>query len=103
MADGRRYSKRTNKLAAVWYWVTISLLSSLIRWKIPCLANRKSSCRQAKHGDVFDIYPHDGKITKHDSDEIISEFKLNSPTLLDEVRAGGRIPLIVGRGLTNRA
>ena len=54
-------------------------------------------------GDVFDIYPHDGKITKHDSDEILSTFELNSPTLLDEVRAGGRIPLIVGRGLTNRA
>lgn len=54
-------------------------------------------------GDVFDIYPHDGKITKHDSDDVLSTFKLNSPTILDEVRAGGRIPLIVGRGLTNRA
>ncbi|WP_169393063.1 MULTISPECIES: bifunctional aconitate hydratase 2/2-methylisocitrate dehydratase [Psychrobacter] len=54
-------------------------------------------------GDVFDIYPYEGKITKHDSDEVLSTFELNSPTLLDEVRAGGRIPLIVGRGLTNRA
>ena len=54
-------------------------------------------------GDVFDIYPYEGKITKHDSDEVLSTFSLNSPTLLDEVRAGGRIPLIVGRGLTNRA
>ena len=54
-------------------------------------------------GDVFDIYPHEGKITKHDSDEVLSTFKLNSNTLLDEVRAGGRIPLIVGRALTNRA
>jgi aconitate hydratase 2/2-methylisocitrate dehydratase len=54
-------------------------------------------------GDVFDIYPYEGKITKHDSDEVLSTFKLNSATLLDEVRAGGRIPLIVGRGLTNRA
>ena len=54
-------------------------------------------------GDVFDIYPHDGKITKHDSDEVIANFELKSPTLLDEVRAGGRIPLIVGRGLTNKA
>ena len=54
-------------------------------------------------GDVFDIYPHDGKVTKHDSDEVLSTFELNSPTLLDEVRAGGRIPLIVGRALTNRA
>ena len=54
-------------------------------------------------GDVFDIYPYEGKITKHDSDEVLSTFNLSSPTLLDEVRAGGRIPLIVGRGLTNRA
>ena len=54
-------------------------------------------------GDVFDIYPHDGKITKHDSDEVLATFKLKSPTLLDEVRAGGRIPLIIGRGLTNKA
>ncbi len=54
-------------------------------------------------GDVFDIYPHEGKITKHDSDEVLSTFELNSNTLLDEVRAGGRIPLIVGRALTNRA
>ena len=54
-------------------------------------------------GDVFDIYPHDGKITKHDSEEVLATFELKSPTLLDEVRAGGRIPLIVGRGLTNKA
>ena len=54
-------------------------------------------------GDVFDVYPYEGKITKHDSDEVLSTFKLNSNTLLDEVRAGGRIPLIVGRALTNRA
>lgn len=54
-------------------------------------------------GDVFDIYPYDGKITKHDSDEVLATFELKSPTLLDEVRAGGRIPLIIGRGLTNKA
>ncbi len=54
-------------------------------------------------GDVVDIYPYEGKITKHDSDEVISEFELKSDVLLDEVRAGGRINLIIGRGLTNRA
>lgn len=54
-------------------------------------------------GDVFDIYPHDGKITKHDSDEVLETFELKSPTILDEVRAGGRIPLIIGRALTNKA
>lgn len=52
-------------------------------------------------GDVFDIYPYEGKITK--DGETIATFELKSPTLLDEVRAGGRIPLIIGRGLTNKA
>ncbi len=54
-------------------------------------------------GDVFDIHPHAGKITKHGSDEVLATFTLKSATLLDEVRAGGRIPLIIGRGLTNKA
>jgi len=54
-------------------------------------------------GDVVDIYPFAGKIKKHGSDEVISEFELKSDVLIDEVRAGGRINLIIGRGLTNRA
>lgn len=54
-------------------------------------------------GDVFDIYPYDGKITRHNSDELLSTFELASPVLLDEVQAGGRIPLIIGRGLTAKA
>ncbi|WP_251766786.1 bifunctional aconitate hydratase 2/2-methylisocitrate dehydratase [Shewanella indica] len=54
-------------------------------------------------GDVIDIYPYVGKVTRHDSDEVISEFKLKTDVLLDEVRAGGRIPLIIGRGLTDKA
>ncbi|WP_345841641.1 bifunctional aconitate hydratase 2/2-methylisocitrate dehydratase [Shewanella algae] len=54
-------------------------------------------------GDVIDIYPYTGKVTRHDSDEVISEFKLKTDVLLDEVRAGGRIPLIIGRGLTDKA
>ncbi|WP_412852699.1 bifunctional aconitate hydratase 2/2-methylisocitrate dehydratase [Ectothiorhodospira shaposhnikovii] len=54
-------------------------------------------------GDVVDIYPHDGKVCRHDSDEVITTFELRSPVMLDEVRAGGRIPLIIGRGLTDRA
>ena len=54
-------------------------------------------------GDVIDIYPHDGKVCKHGTDEVISEFELKTPVLLDEVRAGGRIPLIIGRGLTTKA
>ena len=54
-------------------------------------------------GDVIDLYPHLGKVCKHDSDEVITTFELKTPVLLDEVRAGGRIPLIVGRGLTDKA
>lgn len=54
-------------------------------------------------GDVVDIYPYEGKITKHDSDEVLSTFELKSEVLLDEVQAGGRIPLIIGRGLTTKA
>ncbi|WP_115719959.1 bifunctional aconitate hydratase 2/2-methylisocitrate dehydratase [Gallaecimonas mangrovi] len=54
-------------------------------------------------GDVIDIYPYEGKITRHDSDEVLAEFALKTDVLLDEVRAGGRIPLIIGRGLTTKA
>ena len=54
-------------------------------------------------GDVIDIYPYQGVVKRHDSDEIIAEFSLKTDVILDEVQAGGRIPLIIGRGLTDRA
>ena len=54
-------------------------------------------------GDVIDIYVYDGVVKRHDSDEVICNFALKTDVLLDEVRAGGRIPLIIGRGLTDRA
>jgi aconitate hydratase 2/2-methylisocitrate dehydratase len=54
-------------------------------------------------GDVIDIYPYLGVVKRHDSDELVSEFTLKTNVILDEVRAGGRIPLIIGRGLTDRA
>ena len=54
-------------------------------------------------GDVIDIYPYEGKACRHGSDEVISTFELKTDVLLDEVRAGGRINLIIGRGLTTRA
>jgi aconitate hydratase 2 / 2-methylisocitrate dehydratase len=54
-------------------------------------------------GDVIDIFPYEGVVKKHGTDEVISEFELRSNVILDEVRAGGRIPLIIGRGLTDRA
>jgi aconitate hydratase 2/2-methylisocitrate dehydratase len=54
-------------------------------------------------GDVIDIYPYQGLVKRHESDELVCEFSLKTDVLLDEVRAGGRIPLIIGRGLTGRA
>jgi aconitate hydratase 2/2-methylisocitrate dehydratase len=54
-------------------------------------------------GDVIDVYPFKGKVIRHDSDEVISTFELSTNVLKDEVQAGGRIPLIIGRGLTERA
>ena len=52
-------------------------------------------------GDVIDLYPYEGKIEKEGN--VIAEFKLEPNTLGDEVRAGGRIPLIIGRTLTRQA
>jgi aconitate hydratase 2/2-methylisocitrate dehydratase len=54
-------------------------------------------------GDVIDIYPYQGVVKRHGTDEIICEFALKTEVIFDEVRAGGRIPLIIGRGLTDRA
>ncbi len=54
-------------------------------------------------GDVIDIYPYAGEVKRHDNGELICTFELKTDVILDEVRAGGRIPLIIGRGLTDRA
>jgi aconitate hydratase 2/2-methylisocitrate dehydratase len=54
-------------------------------------------------GDVIDIYPYQGLVKRHENDELITEFSLKTEIILDEVRAGGRIPLIIGRGLTDKA
>ncbi len=56
---------------------------------------------QMNMGDVIELRPYEGKALK-DGKEITS-FSLKSPVIFDEVRAGGRIPLIVGRGLTAKA
>ena len=52
-------------------------------------------------GDLISIYPFEGKI-KNEKNEVISKFEFKSETFLDEVRAGGRIPLIIGRSLTDK-
>jgi len=56
---------------------------------------------QMETGDVITIYPYKGEIT-NEAGEVISTFKLKPDTILDEVRAGGRIPLLIGRTLTDK-
>lgn len=56
---------------------------------------------QMNMGDVVELRPYDGKALKDGA--VIAEFAVKSDVLFDEVRAGGRIPLIVGRGLTAKA
>jgi aconitate hydratase 2 / 2-methylisocitrate dehydratase len=52
-------------------------------------------------GDVVELRPYEGKALKNG--QVIAEFQVKSDVLFDEVRAGGRIPLIIGRGLTAKA
>ena len=54
-------------------------------------------------GDVIDIHPYEGVIRNHETGQRLCRFTLKTDILLDEVRAGGRIPLLIGRGLTDRA
>lgn len=54
-------------------------------------------------GDVIDIYPYQGEVRRHDGQTVLTRFTLKTDVLLDEVRAGGRIALIIGRSLTARA
>jgi len=53
-------------------------------------------------GDIITIHPYEGKIT-NEAGEVITTFTMRPTTIADEVRAGGRIPLIIGRGLTDKA
>jgi len=52
-------------------------------------------------GDVIEIYPYEKKVISSKSGEVLCEYEYKSNTLLDGVRAGGRIPLIIGRSLTD--
>ncbi len=54
-------------------------------------------------GDVIDVYPFKGEVRNHETGELLANFELKTDVLIDEVRAGGRIPLIIGRGLTTKA
>ena len=52
-------------------------------------------------GDVIEIYPYEQKVVNAETQDIICNYEYKSNTLLDGVRAGGRIPLIIGRSLTD--
>lgn len=54
-------------------------------------------------GMLIDLWPYQGEIRENGSQRYITSFSLKTDVLLDEVRAGGRIPLIIGRSLTARA
>jgi len=54
-------------------------------------------------GDVVEIYPYEGVAKRHGTGETIATFSVKTDVIFDEVRAGGRIPLIIGRGVTQRA
>ncbi len=54
-------------------------------------------------GDVIDVYPYKGEVRNRETGELLATFELKTDVLIDEVRAGGRIPLIIGRGLTTKA
>jgi aconitate hydratase 2/2-methylisocitrate dehydratase len=56
---------------------------------------------QMETGDVITIHPYKGEIT-NEAGEVIATFNLKPETILDEVRAGGRIPLLIGRSLTDK-
>jgi len=56
---------------------------------------------QMDMGDEIELRPFEGKALKNGN--VIAEFSVKTDVLFDEVRAGGRIPLIIGRGLTDRA
>ena len=64
---------------------------------LPIIAN----VEKLETGDIIEVYPYEGKIVKNG--EVVSTFELKPNTLPDEVRAGGRIPLIIGRNLTKKA
>ncbi len=54
-------------------------------------------------GMLIDLYPYKGEIRENHNQQLLASFTLKTDVLLDEVQAGGRIPLIIGRSLTARA
>ena len=77
--------------------------SSLTRWKYAGALPIEVDVSNLNMGDVIDVYPYKGEVRNHETGELLATFELKTDVLIDEVRAGGRIPLIIGRGLTTKA
>jgi aconitate hydratase 2/2-methylisocitrate dehydratase len=56
-----------------------------------------------KHGDTISIFPYENRIINLDTEEELAQFQLKTNVIVNEVQAGGRIPLIIGRTLTEKA
>tara|TARA_B100000424_G_scaffold70945_2_gene52589 strand:+ start:1700 stop:4282 length:2583 start_codon:yes stop_codon:yes gene_type:complete len=56
-----------------------------------------------EYGQNIDLYPYEGIVTEHNTNKVITDWKMHSETLLDSVRAGGRIQLMIGKALTQKA
>lgn len=54
-------------------------------------------------GQVVDVYPYEGVAKDNETGEVLAEFAVKTDVIFDEVQAGGRIPLIIGRGITTKA
>ena len=56
-----------------------------------------------EYGQNIDLYPYEGIVTEHNTNKVITDWKMHSETLLDSVRAGGRIQLMIGKALTKKS
>lgn len=63
----------------------------------------EADVKAVKNGDHIIIKPFEGKIINNDTGEVVSEFEVKNKVIFDSVRCGGRIPLIIGKTLTDKA
>ena len=73
-----------------------------IPYKIQVLSLSNWTLRTLNHGQKIILKPYAGEITDKESGEVLIKFTLKSEVLFDEVKAGGRINLIIGRQLTDK-
>lgn len=63
----------------------------------------EADVKKIKNGDYIIVKPYEGKILNGETKELVCEFEIKNKVLFDSVRAGGRIPLIIGKTLTEKA